>query len=1162
MLNTDIYQRSPRQFKLLNNGVAKVSDGRTEEELRTLRYELETFVCEGQYESGLRRILQTYLNHIGDPEQPAAWVSGFFGSGKSHLVKMLRYLWVDYVFSGGATARGLTDGALSTEVKDLLLELSTAGKRLGGLHAASGTLGAGAGDSVRLALLAVVFKSVELPESYPRARFIMRLKREGLYDRFHEIITSAGKKLYGDNGQIYHLRASPLIAHAVLEAGGDWGADEREVRAAIRAEYTDVNDVSNEEMLRVMREALAMATPEASSDNLPCTLIALDEVQQYIGDNNVQRSMDVQEVVEACCKGLGGRVLIVGTGQNALQAVPLLHRLMGRFTVKVQLSDADVETVTRKTVLAKKNQAIPHIKQVLNDARGEIDRHLPSTTLHPRPEDEAFEVADYPVLPTRRRFWERVLQSTDLSGTDSQLRNQLKVVDEAVKATADAPLGTVVGGDFVYDRESLIQSGELPAEIDTRIERLRRDAQEGQGDLLDPRLCVLAWLIGKLPRERGADTGLRATPDMMADLLVEDLTGSSAALRGSVEERLNYLEEQSHLMLVGGEYRIQTTQSAEWDRAYRAQYATLLNDTSALASYRDDALRSRVLNEKLGNVRRVKHGKSKAPRPLELSYGGSQPTADKSGIPVWIRTGWNTSLESVKTDAQEAGLDSPLVLVYLPKRSDEPLKKALASEKAAEYTLNTKGVPTEPEGREARKAIETRRDNAQNETKNALDDVLKGAQVFLAGGSEYAGASLAEAVEAAAQDALQRLFPDFDDADDLRWGKVFENARKGAIAALEAIDYKGKAVEHPVCATVLAHVGAGKKGAEIKKHFEEAPYGWPPDAVNGALATLTLHGQLRASRDGSPLEAKNLDARGIPQVRFQAEDVVLTFKQKVTIAKLFQTADSGIHTKPNEVHLHVGEFLKAMKAMAEQAGGDAPLPVVPNPPILTEIAGLAGNAQLKHIFDVHNDLYALLSEWGTRANRKDTRLPLWERLRKALRHASGLSEAVEIQKEADAIYKQRSLLEESNPMEGLDDRLFEALRKALTAAREAYATAYAQEMAVLTADAAWQALDAGKRAAILTDHEIDKVPDVDVSKPEAILSSLYSMSLATWRDRTAALPTRFQEALIEAAKEAEPTARSIRLRKGTLRTPAEVEAWLEETRTHLLKEVADGPIVL
>ena len=85
MKNNEIYVKEPGKNQLLNNGVATVTDEQTEEELRTLRYELETFVCEGEYENGMRRILEAYINNLSAPEQPGVWVSGFFGSGKSHL---------------------------------------------------------------------------------------------------------------------------------------------------------------------------------------------------------------------------------------------------------------------------------------------------------------------------------------------------------------------------------------------------------------------------------------------------------------------------------------------------------------------------------------------------------------------------------------------------------------------------------------------------------------------------------------------------------------------------------------------------------------------------------------------------------------------------------------------------------------------------------------------------------------------------------------------------------------------------------------------------------------------------------------------------------------------------------------------------------------------
>jgi len=118
MKNKQLFQRDPAVSKLLNDGVAAVREAASAKEIETLRYELEHFVCEGQYEDGLIRILESYLGNVSSTTQPAAWVSGFYGSGKSHLLKMFRHLWVDTRFDDGSTARGLA--RLPQEVQDLL----------------------------------------------------------------------------------------------------------------------------------------------------------------------------------------------------------------------------------------------------------------------------------------------------------------------------------------------------------------------------------------------------------------------------------------------------------------------------------------------------------------------------------------------------------------------------------------------------------------------------------------------------------------------------------------------------------------------------------------------------------------------------------------------------------------------------------------------------------------------------------------------------------------------------------------------------------------------------------------------------------------------------------------------------------------------------------
>src|ERR1035437_3334427 len=178
MKNRDIFLRDPATAKLMNNGQARINDGMTAQEWATLRVELSNFVCEGQYACGMLRILEAFLGRVGGTDQSGAWVSGFYGSGKSHLLKMLGHLWVNTVLPDGATARSLVS-RLPAEIEAALKELDTAGRRAGGMHAALGALPSGSGESTRLTILGIILRSCGLPEQYRLAKFCLYLKKHG-----------------------------------------------------------------------------------------------------------------------------------------------------------------------------------------------------------------------------------------------------------------------------------------------------------------------------------------------------------------------------------------------------------------------------------------------------------------------------------------------------------------------------------------------------------------------------------------------------------------------------------------------------------------------------------------------------------------------------------------------------------------------------------------------------------------------------------------------------------------------------------------------------------------------------------------------------------------------------------------------------------------------
>lgn len=192
-------------------------------------------------------------------------------------------------------------------------------------------------------------------------------------------------------------------------------------------------------MLNIIREAIS------ANGKLPCTLLVLDEIQAFVG-LDVQLSEDVREVTEALSKEMNGRLMIVGLGQSALNDMPNLQRLMGRFTIKVHLKDNDVEKVVRTVVLQKREDKKADIKQLIARNEGEINRQLKATKLASQSEDDLAYLPDFPLLPVRRRFWEHVLHSVDPTGTAAQMRTQLRVVHEACRAYADVELGAVVPG--------------------------------------------------------------------------------------------------------------------------------------------------------------------------------------------------------------------------------------------------------------------------------------------------------------------------------------------------------------------------------------------------------------------------------------------------------------------------------------------------------------------------------------------------------------------------------------------------------------------------------------------------------------------------------------------------------------------------------------------
>ena len=1153
MLNRDIYTTEPKENRLANNGVAEVSEDHSEAAQSILRYELETFVCDGQYEKGMETILDKFLLNLGSrTEQPGVWISGFYGSGKSHLAKMLRTLWTDYKFTDGATARSLAK--LPSSVYDQLKELSTQGARNGGLHAAAGKLGAGAGDKVRLALLGIVFKSKGLPEQFNQAQLVLWLKRESLLDAVKEKLKQAGKSL---GQELPHMYVSNHLAKALLSVRPGLANSEPEARQLLKAQFPQVQDVSNEQMVNAITEALA------DDGTFPLTLVVLDEVQQYIG-NDAEKAYMVQEVTETLCKHFKGQLLFIGTGQSALSGMPNLMRLMGRFPVSVTLSDVDVENVTRQIILAKKPSAQPEVEQVWRSSLGEISRHLSGTKLEHVTADELVMTADYPILPVRRRFWERVLRTIDTTGTVSQLRSQLRVVHEAVLATAEQPLGHVVDGDFLYDQvaNSLLQTAQLPKEV---YENIGRFSVGDAGAQLKGRLLKLIFLINKLPADAALDIGLKATDDVLADLLVSNLSAGSSELRKQLPRQLQSLQNDDRLIMAlagpnGTEYRLQTRESSAWYDEFRAQEAELKSAPQRVEQQRADLFRARF-GEMLKKVR-VFQGKDNVERSLSATYEETLPKNHDKALYLWIQDGWQTEERSVIAEARSKSAENPTLFAFLPAQQKTELTNAIVALESARATLRKKGLPATEEGRDAQRSMESRERNAEKELKDLLDTLFAGVRVFQAGGQEVVdGNDLADRLNRAAKSSAIRLYRDFDAADHDKWDKVLDEARKGNLDAMKAVGHTQEADKHPVCQKLMAFIGAGKKGSEIRDWFEGPPFGWPRDAVDGALFALLASGHIRATDAASkPVDAKSLDRNKLTQASFRQESITISPPQLIKIRQLLSAV--GLPCQPKEEFTKLPAFLAKLRDQAGKAGGAAPAPELPKLTAVEAVEVQAGNAQLLEVYTRADELLALSKRWTKTADDIAKRLPMWRQLHDLLKHARTLGPYAGLRGEADAIADHRSLLADPDLVRPLLDRAVDLLRQALNSKLSNYKTAFSQQHDLLAADADWQKLTDNQREELVAKHHLTAPEEVQLGTPEQLQDALDECDLDHWVSKTQALPSRFQAARLAAVQLLKPNVVQVSIPRRTLNDAAELKAWLTEVELLISDKLKHGPVSL
>jgi hypothetical protein len=565
MKNKDLFTMNPQLVNLKNEGVAKIRTINETDDLDLAEYELKTFVCEGEYHVGLKKMLETYIQSIDSNEQPAFWISGFYGSGKSHLAKMAGYLWSDYKFPNGNTARNIKP--LPAEINDLLIEIDRKQNIYGRLTIA-GTLRDFPSKDIRYSFLQILLNSLGLPAQYHHFKFFHWTKSEGIYDQLKSLVEAAGKDL---KKEIENLYVSPLLAKAVLELIPTMAESEMKLRELFKAQFIRIESIGRQDFVNTIRNEIL---PLFYGSNIPCTIIILDELQQFIG-KDPDLADNVQFLAEDLCSRFNSKFLLVGTGQNALKETPILRKLMARFNRPIEISNTDIQTVIRKTILDKRPTAVALLNDKMDKSSGEIARNLEGTDCGYVTDDKRTLVSDYPLLPSTRKFWNTVLRVSDIAGNSSQLRGQLRLIDDGLKMVADKEIGYIIPTDLIFtqNRSDFIKSGILSNDTSTLIQQ--RKAIGGDSEI-EGRILSAIFLMNMISNEN-AKSDIKSNENTIADLLIDNLNTNSDTFRVKIKNLVQKLSDEKVIMPVGDEYKLQTKISSEWEQEFNKHKIKISN---------------------------------------------------------------------------------------------------------------------------------------------------------------------------------------------------------------------------------------------------------------------------------------------------------------------------------------------------------------------------------------------------------------------------------------------------------------------------------------------------------------------------------------------------------------------------------------------------------
>ena len=827
------------------DGVIKADD------VSKVASEVDEYVMTSEIRSGLSRIVDAW-NQVDAPSN-GVWIAGFFGSGKSHLLKMLSYLLGEQAGNQPVTREDV----------ERAFEQKVAGDE---------TLIADLKRSLHTPTRAVLFNIDAKDDKSTRERgsamievfYKVYFEARGLYSK--DLGVGALERDLEDRGELARFREAYQE-----EAGHTWEVgrvntvfSEALVSKALArlGHQVDQPFRSYREQLNLSAEAFAQDVASWLDRQGPHQRIAffVDEVGQFIGDDS-QLMLNLQTITEQLATHCPGRAWVFVTSQEELSGITAqmnerrstdFSKIQGRFAIKVSLSTEEVTDVIARRLLTKSEQGTEELDtlwQRLGAGFPSMFRFPEGTKKYDNYLTRDSFVAKYPFVDYQFEMFTqamRGLSDNDLfTGRHSSVgaRSLLGVCQQIAQELTDDELGTVASFDRFYDGIAAM----LKSDVKDNIGRAAQDSRTSDSFTMS----VLKVLL----LVRYVDS-FQAYPRNIAVLLRRSLDQDATDLEERVERALRILSDQVYVQRqADGTYAYMTNEEKE----VRREISQIIVESREVTDLLRTDIRRHVgtsatsfvypgTNRRMG-VSLFVDGRREQAEPLVISVFTPQSSLDEEGI---------RHESVVRHDTLSLGLNI----------SSEILEDVRVFCQTEEYVKRQAGAAS---GLRKRIILTHKEDNEQRRQLigEAVKDALMRASLFVDGQEVKTGTANEpkDVIELGLTRLAQQVYPRIEDAKPLaglKDGQIASFLRDQEDATLDvdpgvdiAQRLAGECAQWVEQARVLNGQNVFVKNAI--EYYGQAPFGWDKNAVLAIVATALRLELLEALENDRPLARTELE---------------------------------------------------------------------------------------------------------------------------------------------------------------------------------------------------------------------------------------------------------------------------------------------------------------